>query len=158
MAADLRTASMPPELCGDLFALNFIDLEKEGLAEYKPFLTSYNAVNNINNSFPRTRSLSRHIQGAQTIRRSPSQIPVKGGNGRPSRLDSVLDRIFSEVNVNYDGKISLDEAKRIFNKLNQMIGKEFNETMITNMFKSIGVYSTCFIDFEEFKRSLKDLL
>lgn len=60
--------------------------------------------------------------------------------------------------MSYDGKISLEEAKRVFQKLSLLLGKEFDEATITNLFKSIGVYTSYFIDFEDFKRSLKNLI
>ena len=63
-----------------------------------------------------------------------------------------------KVDVNLDGKITLDDAKRVFQRLSDLAGKQFDETIITNIFKSIGVYTSYFIDFEDFKTSLKNII
>lgn len=73
--ASEKFTNMPPELCGDIFALNLIDLDKEGLGEYKNFLNTFNQQRIKTGSAPtRRRFHSAMNLHADQDRSSPSLI------------------------------------------------------------------------------------
>lgn len=149
-----------PDLCGDVYALNMVDMDREGLSEYKPALAKYNS------SFSKSimNSDSMMTSTKTSLNQMTSSVAPSTSTRKPIASHLVdynqllIDKIFSQVNVSYDGKISVNEAKKVFYQVNVILGKEFNESMLINLFKSLGVYTNCFIDFEEFKRSLKTIL
>jgi hypothetical protein len=84
-----------PELCGDIFALNLIDLDKEGLGEYREFLNEYNyhqkQQQQQNQPGSPSSSSSHHHR-----RRRHSSSTTRNTSDR-NRSPSVLERIFSEA-------------------------------------------------------------
>lgn len=82
--ASEKLMSMPPELCGDIFALNLIDLDKEGLGEYKEFMRTYNQQRIKTGTAPTRRRFHSAMNLRDQGRSSPSS-------------PTILERIFNEV-------------------------------------------------------------
>jgi hypothetical protein len=148
-----------PELYGDLYALNYVDLDREGLSEYKIALENFNRSGgtsgeggSLNSSLGKKHFENTSLNSSWSHDESTTTAATDNADAH------LVEKILSQVNVNHEGKISLNEAKKIFYQLNVLLGKEFNEKILTNLFKSIGIYTTCFIDFDQFKRSLFTIL
>ena len=78
------------ELEGDVSALKLIDLDKEGLSEYKNF------VQQVNQENPSSYSNSYRVPSSFSGNSSP---PIE-------KLDGLIEEIFSSIDYDNDGKIS----------------------------------------------------
>lgn len=104
-------ASSLLELEGDLDALNLIDLEYNGLAQYRSYL------------------------GSVSHRSS----------------DSVVAELFASVDVNSDGRFSIQEAQSLLLRLNSRLGRQYGETEVNAFFGALDVNNDGVIDFSEFR-------
>lgn len=89
------------ELEGDIEALRLVDLDREGLSEYKPYLEQF---------FKATVSISS----------SSSDIFT-------SSLESAIENIFRSIDVNNTGSIDISEASRVVLKLNTRLGRNYGK-------------------------------
>lgn len=128
----------PPvvELYGDLEALRLINLEKEGLAQYK-YLVQQSASSA---SFVETQTRS-----STTTRLN-------------ANADSLIAEIFARVDVNSTGRITLTEAEKILLILNSELGRSYGENEAKEFFEALDTNRDGSIDFEEFKAALLDLV
>jgi len=78
------------ELEGDVSALKLIDLDREGLSEYKNF------VQQVNRENPSSCSNSLRVPSSFSGNSSP---PIE-------KLDGLIEEIFSSIDYDNDGKIS----------------------------------------------------
>ncbi|CAF0711904.1 unnamed protein product [Brachionus calyciflorus] len=118
LAADSPSESVY-ELEGDIHALNLVDLEREGLVEYRYNLK--NIENRYKNSLERTSSQDYSLK------------QIKNSIG-----DS-LNELFSSLNLNSNETVSLSEAERIMFKIYARMGRRFGEEEAKIFFRSIDI-------------------
>lgn len=105
------------ELEGDVYALNLVDLEREGLVEYKYSLKQVEASNSAIES---TISSSENLE--------------------------FVNELFRSLELESNSTVSLSEAERIFSKLYTRLGKRFNDLDAKSIFSSIDFDSEGRID------------
>jgi len=126
------------ELEGDIEALSLVDLDQEGLAEYKAYLTKRrNSITSLasTNDSERRRSIS-------TVSNS---------------VESVIEEIFKSIDVKNTGSIDVDEAARILLRLNNRLG--YGESGIKALFNTLGqnADNNKNITLDEFKQAFINL-
>jgi hypothetical protein len=129
LAAEYSAPSLL-ELEGDVQALNLIDLEREGLAEYRAFLARFGQS-----------SLS-------TSSSSSVQFSVQ------SALNAILLELFQSVDKNASGRISRSEAETLLLRLNSRLGRSYGEEEANIFFRALDANGDGLIDFEEFRSAL----
>ena len=118
------------ELEGDVEALKLVDLDREGLSEYKPYLQRL-----FNNKQPESATSS-------------------SSNIFSSSLESAIENIFSSIDVNNTGSIDISEASRVVLKLNNRMGRNYGEKEVVEFFNSLDKDGTKALSLEEFKKAL----
>jgi hypothetical protein len=168
------------ELEGDLDALRLINLDREGLGEYKHYLKETNAALANENlkqiQLPQTMYSPRPppppVVSAPTIlasttTTSPTLRPVyndilssgeqaaaKQGSSPPlTSNDLMIENIFKSMDVNQTGKVSVRDAERTFAKLNAYLNRNYGQEDLKLFFNAVDVNHDETIDFDEFKRA-----
>ena len=116
------------ELEGDLDALNLIDLDKEGLSEYKHLL------NNKSDS---------------------SNTKLSNEDNEDSFISQVFALI--NVNREISEKITRHETEKILLKLNSRLDKNYGENEVNQFMEALDKNGDGLIDIEEFKEAFKNM-
>ena len=127
LAAEYNQSSLF-ELEGDIHALSLIDLEREGLGEYKAYL-------------------------AKLTQSSVSTTQEKPVNSI-GILNAILLELFQSVDTDATGSITLAEAEGLLLRLNSRLGRKYGDEDAKKFFKSLDMNGDGIIDFEEFKNAL----
>ena len=125
LAADHKYSSFY-ELEGDVSALNLIDLDREGLSEYRSFLQRISTVSSASGSFSTSGSVSSSV---------------------------IIEEVFKSIDLNSNGKIGFDEAEKILLKLNSRLGRSYGENEVRIFFRTLDTNNDGSIDLEEFKKA-----
>jgi Ca2+-binding EF-hand superfamily protein len=125
------------ELEGDVEALKLIDLDREGLSQYKNFVNSLQ---------------SRDHQCFNMPSSAYQSSLCNLGLGQ-SEMSSNVAEIFSTINLRHDGRITQEEAEKLMLKLNSKFGRAYGENEVRAFFKCLDKNNDGSIDFDEFKRA-----
>ncbi len=117
------------ELEGDVEALKLVDLDREGLSEYKPYLQ-------------------------RLFNKQPESATSSSSNIFSSSLESAIENIFSSIDVNNTGSIEISEASRVVLKLNNRMGRNYGEKEVVEFFNSLDKDGSKLLSLEEFKKAL----
>ncbi len=92
------------ELEGDIDALRLVDLDREGLSEYKPYLEQF-------------------------FKATASQMSTSSTSSDifASSLESAIENIFRSIDVSNTGSIDISEASRVVLKLNTRLGRNYGK-------------------------------
>jgi len=107
------------ELVGDLHALKLVDLEREGLGEYK-----------------------------ELVRRL--EVTTGTTNYEQRNVDFIAE-LFGLIDLDNNGKVSVDEAEKILLKLNSRLGRHYGSDDVDNFFSRLDTNNDGFVDMEEFR-------
>lgn len=128
LASDTKNSQVY-ELEGDLQALSLIDLDQEGLSEYK------NLIKRLNDS-------SSYL-----------------GSNKESSINTeakyLIDELFATSDMDKNGKLTIGEAERIFLRINSRLNRDVNENDLKNFLINLNVYQNGLIDGNEFKHVLQ---
>ena len=113
------------ELEGDLHALQLVDLDKEGLADYRDYLTRLGVLENV---------AVQVADDAQT-------------------LDAVVTQIFHTMDRSQTGRIDVEDAEKTLLRLNSRLGRRYGEDDVRAFFGALDVNSDGSLDLDEFKRA-----
>ena len=104
---------------GQLEGLKYINLDNEGLSEYRSFL------------------LSKGIRdlGAESSAMSAS---VSYGASSYSDVTEAASQIFSMIDIDNSGEISTDEAEKIVLRLNSKLKRSYGEVEVRQFFQAIS--------------------
>jgi Ca2+-binding EF-hand superfamily protein len=114
------------ELVGDVEALELVDLDKEGLSEYKYFLDKSKSISNL-------AEMNEAIEGNER-------------------------QVFVRIDVDGDGKVTREEAEKMFLKINSQLGRSYGEKDVDRFMSHLDLNNDGAIDFEEFKNAYHKLL
>ena len=129
LAAEYNAPSLI-DLEGDIHALNLIDLDHEGLSEYKEWLRRYLESKNKPTKAP------------------PAQISIQ------AILDALLAELFAGFDANSDSRISIGEAETQVLKIMSRLGREYSKQDADEFFRSLDSNKNGSVNFAEFKSGL----
>ena len=137
LAADYRQNSVH-ELEGEIEALKLIDLEKEGLGEYKDYIHRYFESKNDSKS---------------------SASFMSGQKYTSSRTTSLVsyDKIFAMIDKDKNGYIESEEAGKILLRLNSRFRRSYGEDELTQLFATLDKNGDGKLNEEEFKTAFEQL-
>jgi hypothetical protein len=118
-------------LCGDVDALRLVDLDNEGLGEYKEYLSKNNYTKSCSN---------------KDVQKMPSPELV------PNNLSDLIERTFLTYRKDLNSKLSIEDAESLFYMLNSQLGR-FSFTSVRDFFTLLDVNNDGCIDLNEFKRA-----
>jgi hypothetical protein len=212
LAADYQY-NQTHELEGDLQALRYVDLEREGLAEYRAqlqrlgisymgppptttssfeanltnantyanahsygvgatFSTNYGAntpnlsyqpqVNNNNNNHLYSGSNAPSVYGynqAQAFSYGYTQPSATFStvSANPA-APTIISELFSNLDRDMNGRISIDEAEKLLLKLNSRLGRRYGEDDVKRFFISLDTNRDGTIDLQEFKAAFERVM
>lgn len=142
-AADHKS-NMPYELEGDVHALNLVDLEKEGLLEYKKILTA---------SFESSQGTTYESNTENYLSHESSTSSATKLKPEPHVIDKLVEQIFEIVDSKKLGKISVEDAQQTLLRINSRMSKQFDNTDVRELFSSLSINDDNTIDLGEFKKA-----
>lgn len=134
------------ELEGDIQALNLIDLEKEGLSEYRNFLE--NNLRKLSNSNFYSTSDVGDYSVAHGITNTYSQA---------DNIETLIEYIFRSIDRNNNGRISVEDAEKILLRLNSRLDRKYGEDDVRAFFTALDINNDGTLDLKEFKRAFLNL-
>lgn len=143
LAADYKFNSIY-ELEGEVEGLKYVDLEKEGLAEYRPQLLKLGFGNHATSSFASGLSAS----GSALTNTSISSISAS----------ALIQQIINQLDTDGSGTLSIEEAQSIFVRINSRIGRSCGQFEINRFFQGIHRNREGRIDLNEFKQAFDDFI
>jgi hypothetical protein len=133
LAAEYNAPSLI-DLVGEIEALKLIDLDREGLSEYKAWLERY----------------LKGSQGGQVPAPRPAGVQIT----IQAIVSALLGELFSSVDQNADSRISVNEAEAVVVKLNSRLGRNFSKEDAQAFFSALDSNRDGQVDFSEFKAGL----
>ena len=130
------------ELEGDVDALKLIDLDREGLSEYKEYLerSVLSSDNGSNTTVITDTSETERKRNLSTVSNS---------------VESVIEEIFKSIDVKNTGSIDIDEAARILLRLNNRLG--YGENGVKALFSTLGENVEKAVTLTDFKKAFLNL-
>jgi hypothetical protein len=146
LASDYRYRTIH-ELEGDVDALKLVDLDREGLSEYKEYLERYvlTSSNNTSNTTSHTTAITDTSESER--KRNLSTVS--------NSVESVIEEIFKSIDVKNTGSIDIDEAARILLRLNSRLG--YGENGVKALFSTLGENVEKTVTLADFKRAFLNL-
>jgi Ca2+-binding EF-hand superfamily protein len=120
------------DLEGDIEALKLIDLEKEGLIEYKSYVEKVSS----SYSYSTTSSSTNRVSAGKSI------------------VNSILQELFESIDTDSSGKISRSEAESLLLRLYSRLGKNYCQSEAVEFVRLFDINFDGMISFEEFKNGL----
>lgn len=125
------------ELEGDIEALKLVDLEKEGLSEYKDYL----------------KRIFGSARSSRDVTRSSSS---KSNSSSPqpetlSTVENAIEEAFKSIADN-SGSIDISEASRVVSKLNSRLSRNFGEKDVNSFYQALNVKSDR-LSIDDFKKA-----
>jgi hypothetical protein len=181
LAADYQYNAVH-ELEGDVRALGFVDLDREGLSEYRAMLAKLGITyvgaagviqaasqyQSVGGSFSAsTTSGSFSASGSASFGGSHSASGSASFGGAHSASGSasfggahsaVVDEIFSSIDRDGNGQISIEEAARVLLKLNSRLGRRYGEDESRAFFQALDVDRNGQLSIAEFRAAFERLL
>lgn len=142
-------STIPYELEGDLHALNLVDLESEGLNEYRNLLRELNL--DANQLFLKEKFL-QHSKQVEPIHHSTSRSSLAESSDNVKHKDFLSD-LFSLIDLN--SSISLDEAENLLLGLYTRLGMRYGKSEANHFFSQIDFNSNGTIDLARFRNVLE---
>ena len=146
LASQVTTRTVT-QLEGDLDALSLIDLDREGLSEYKRYVkTSQGAV--YSKTFP-----TNWISGASSSGFKPT-TQTRQQKTTSSSFDSMFDQALLTIQPQSRDRLSMNEARVILALMNEKQGKRYNEIEVERFLSEINPNKEEWVDSSLLKSSL----
>jgi hypothetical protein len=161
------------ELEGELQALRLVDLDREGLGQYKDQLQklgiSYQGSSSPNGAnYAATTSGNYGSSGfnnASASYNSPGYNTSSGGFSNNSvgflsnaNISNILADIFAQVDRDGNGRLSVEEAEKLLLRLNSRLGRRYGENEVRAFFDTFDENRDGGISLQEFKAAFEKLL
>ncbi len=174
LAADQKSSNRSIiELEGDIEALKLVDLDKEALSEYKPYLERLGlysskkcteSVSSTTSSHPCSRFFEKNnievptASAASVYSSSQDHLSSKISfeNGL-YELRNLVEQIFRNLDRSNTGQISVQEAEHIILKLNDKLNRKYEECDIRAFFNQLDLNRDNLIDLNEFNTAFLNL-
>jgi uncharacterized membrane protein YgcG len=163
LAADYQYNAVH-ELEGDVRALGFVDLDREGLSEYRALLSKMGityvgaagvvaAASQFQSSFSGSASFGASSAGSSSFGASFGSSGASFGASGASH--AVIDEIFRSIDRDSNGQISVDEAARVLLKLNSRLGRSYGEDESRAFFQALDVDRNGMLSISEFRAAFE---
>ena len=158
LAANYRYNSLY-ELEGDVQALRLVDLDREGLAEYRSYLQrlgiSYDASASLAGA-----SFASYSAGGASFGSSgaASSAVISSSASLGLSAGSIAEQIFSQLDLDGDRSISVSEAEKALLRLNSRLGRSYGENEVKSFFATLDLNGDGKLDLNEFRRAFFNLL
>lgn len=137
------------ELEGDLHALKLVNLEQEGLGEYKSYLTKMGVID------------AQPTRSTVSFKDLISQAPDLGSITMSAEEESVDDealhelitQIFQTIDTKNRGRITVEDAEKTLLRLNSRLGRNYGENDVRAFFGALDCNNDGTLELEEFKRA-----
>lgn len=129
LAADVKPNQVH-ELVGDLEGLKYINLEKEGLTNYREQLERLNIIKSLV---------------------TQQKVETKRSNSK------IISAIFDQIDKDFNGVLSIEEAESIFLRINSRLKRSYGEDDVKDFFNVLDSNNDGVIDVQEFKKNFNKL-
>lgn len=162
------------ELEGDIEALKLVDLEREGLGEYRAQLQNRSQQHRSTYSFIETPFLSPSSQYEHGMAGSGYVVAPASDSSSSSSYSqqqqqqqqqfftptalSIIEQIYSTIDIDSNGNISVEEAEKILLRLNSRLNRNYGENEVAQFFHSLDSNRDGQINLNEFKAAFQRLL
>ncbi|CAF0921745.1 unnamed protein product [Brachionus calyciflorus] len=141
LAADFQYNNIH-ELEGEVQALRLVDLDREGLTQYKSQIEKFEFSKQYSNfSLNNLEITSNSVQK----------------NFKTNILDIISD-IFNQVDGDQNGSLSVEEAEKLLLKLNSRLGRSYGEDDVEKFFLSLDTNQDGSISLSEFRKAFENLI
>lgn len=163
LAANYRYNSLY-ELEGDVQALRLVDLDREGLAEYRSYLQrlgiSYDA-----SGASAGASFASFSAGGGALS-SGAAFSIGGGasfgaetsSASRGSISALAEQLFNQLDIDGDNSISISEAEKAVLRLNSRLGRSYGENELKSFFATLDLNGDGKLDINEFRRAFFNLL
>lgn len=149
LAADSNNQTVY-ELEGDLYALNLVDLEREGLIEYRHLLKQLKDSESHSNNGSKRNSIADSYK-----KRTSSGSSTASSGHTVSEIVADILKLFNCHERN--NVISLSEAQSIIARASQRLGRKLTDQEIKEFFQTVDIDVDGNIQQDEFKRVFEKL-
>lgn len=132
LAADYKAKSLI-ELEGQLEGFQFVDLDKEGLSEYRAYLSNLG----INDLGAAAAASAAQASSASESASASASAAASSASAAVNAASSAALKIFSMIDANNNGFISVAEAERIVLRLNSRLNRSYGENDVKAFFSSM---------------------
>ncbi|RMZ97230.1 hypothetical protein BpHYR1_038506 [Brachionus plicatilis] len=129
------------QLEGDVEALKYVDLEKEGLSEYRSQLEQILDKNSMTES----NAYYNKVYSSESVNKNINFVNSM----------FILNDILSQIDVD---RLKIDQAERLYNKLCMRMGRLFNRDEFSRLLMSAYLNQDGTISLVEFKQAFEALL
>lgn len=130
------------ELDGEIEALQYVNLDAEGLTEYRSQLLQ-RGIRDLGAS---SASLSASIQEST----HPSADSTQPRRSKSAQIEEAALQIFTIIDADNSGSISLEEAESIVLKLNSQLNRGYGEDEVRSFFMAVSGGTNASISKEQF--------
>lgn len=131
LAADYRAKSLV-ELEGELEGFQYVDLDKEGLGEYRNYLSNL-GINDLG-AVAAAEAAAKAAAATSSAVSSSASASISAAS---SAASNAALRIFQMIDADNSGTISKGEAERIVLRLNSRLNRAYGENDVKAFFTSI---------------------
>ena len=161
------------ELEGDIEALKLIDLEKEGLEEYRDFLNRFSQAaaalpqaeaEEEKEEEEREESSSQQVEPAASAvaeeQEQPKPASPKGKSldKLDSHLNDLLEALFKRIDKEGKGAIRIADTEKIVAKLSSRLGQNSSEQAQLELYAAIDENKDGLLNLDEFKSLFTNLI
>jgi hypothetical protein len=170
LAADYKPKNVY-ELEGDLDALNLIDLDNEGLSEYKQYLKNFgkSGTNAAAHALSTVLSaaaaavLASAADGTPSVSEtvsssSGSVVAASSTSNSPQyKLAVLINKIFKLIDRDDCGNVSVSDASAILLRLNSRLRRSYGEDDLISFFNTLDSNKDGKLDLDEFRKAFLNL-
>ena len=132
LAADYRAKALL-ELEGQLEGFKFVDLDKEGLSEYRSYLLNFGIQDLVAARSGASASASFSVSGSAS-----GSAFASGSSSASVSVSAAAEQIFAMIDVDNSGSISVEEAEKIVLRLNSRLKRNYGENEVKQFFSAVS--------------------
>ena len=140
-------------------ALKFVDLDREGLVEYRQYLQrlgiSYQPGAVVGTGSSVSYGTSGAVSGQLGSSGGAFGDFVSSSGGSSSSNRAAIEQVFKSLNLDKDSRISREEAEKALLKLNSILGRSYGAADVSAFFQRLDTNVDGYLDFDEFKRAFQ---